>query len=165
VQSNLDAFSLTILGLGVVIAIIGAIGSDFDIGPIDVLSAGSFLVTFGATNWIIYHITDHKTMSILLSVLIAIVVTAILQFTVAPFRKAESSTALRDGDLIGSKAEVILTIPNHGTGEILISTPTGRINRPAMVYETGEIEQGEIVIVMEIKESVCYVLKREVLFP
>ena len=81
-------------------------------------------------------------------------------YILVPLRNSEASIAVSEKDLEGRKATVITPIPVKGMGEIKISSVTGIITRPASFYQPQEIEvkAGSDVLIIEIKNRVCYVV-------
>lgn len=156
-------WSLIVLGLGVFIAIISLTGIDFHIGPFEPLSVGCFFTTFGGAGWIANKIVGSGSVAFFIAVIVSVFATCFVQLAVIPLRRTEATTASEMTDVVGLAAKVILAIPKDGTGEILISTPYGRLNRMAASFEKIEIPSDQEVIIIEIKESVCYVSKKETL--
>ncbi|MFI3620698.1 hypothetical protein [Vagococcus fluvialis] len=81
-------------------------------------------------------------------------------YILVPLRNSESSISMSEKDFEGRKATVITPIPLKGMGEIKISSVTGSITRPATYYEPQEKEvaAGGEVLIIEIKERICYVV-------
>lgn len=81
-------------------------------------------------------------------------------YILIPLRNSESSISVSEKDFEGRKATVITPIPLKGMGEIKISSVTGSITRPATYYEPQEKEviAGEEVLIIEIKDRICYVV-------
>ncbi|MGY3778625.1 NfeD family protein [Isobaculum melis] len=94
---------------------------------------------------------------------IAVVIASILVFllnyyVILPMKKADATISVSEKEIEGRTATVITPIPEHGMGEIAIESVTGRMNRPATLYEPGEgIPAGAKVLIIEIKERVAYV--------
>lgn len=55
---------------------------------------------------------------------------------------------------------MVTPIPIKGMGEITISNVTGIMSRPATFYTDQEtqINKGEEVLIIEVRERVCYVV-------
>ena len=159
----MEFWSLVVLGIGALIAIISLTGIDFEFGPFDPLSIGSFCAVFGGTGWVAMKVTNNAWVSFSLAIIVAIIATAIVQLAVIPLRKAEASMASELSEMVGTPAVVILDIPADGLGEILIQTQYGRVNRMAASFERIHIPSNQKVIVVEVKETICYVVKAETL--
>ena len=67
---------------------------------------------------------------------------------------------MSEKDMEGLKGIVITPIPIKGMGEIKISSVTGSMSRPAAFYEEQEqgVAQGKEVLIIEIRDRVCYVV-------
>lgn len=65
--------------------------------------------------------------------------------------KAEHSIGHSVGDLVGKAAEVSVTIPTLGYGEIIIHTNSGISNYPAVSFEGLQIMQGQKVVIVELR--------------
>lgn len=92
---------------------------------------------------------------------ISIVIVFLMNFYIlVPLRNSESSISVSEKDFEGRKATVITPIPLKGMGEIKISSVTGSITRPAAYYEppTEEAKSGSEVLIIEIRDRVCYVV-------
>ena len=81
-------------------------------------------------------------------------------YILIPLRNSESSISVSEKDFEGRKATVITPIPLKGMGEIKISSVTGSMTRPASYYEPQETEvvAGSEVLIIEIRDRVCYVV-------
>ena len=60
-------------------------------------------------------------------------------------------------------ATVITPIPVRGMGEIQLKSVTGSLSRPAAFYVPQEVAapRGSEVLIIELKERVCYVIPYE----
>lgn len=85
-------------------------------------------------------------------------------FVIIPFRsRSENSSATSIRQLEGKEGTVSVSITADGVGEVLVYTGFTKINRMAKIYENSNepvtfIEQGTNVLVMDIKDSILYVL-------
>ena len=85
-------------------------------------------------------------------------------FVIIPFRsRSENSSATSIRQLEGKEGTVSVSITADGVGEVLVYTGFTKINRMAKIYENSSkpvtfIEQGTNVLVMDIKDSILYVL-------
>lgn len=134
---------------------------DFD-GPIDpmlIVPWLAFTSLFGIVGENFFEL--NSVMVLLIGAVISTVVVFLMNFYILiPLRSSEASIAVSEKDLEGRKATVITPIPFKGMGEIKISSVTGIMTRPASYYEPQEIEvkAGSEVLIIEIKERVCYVV-------
>lgn len=134
---------------------------DFD-GPIDpmlIVPCLAFTSLFGIIGEKFF---DFSSLVIfLLGFGISLIIVFLMNFYILiPLRNSESSISVSEKDFEGQKATVITPIPLKGMGEIKISSVTGSITRPATYYEPQEkeVKAGEDVLIIEIKERVCYVV-------
>lgn len=81
-------------------------------------------------------------------------------FVVVPLKKSESTLSSSEKTMEGQKAHVVTTIPINGMGEIQLKSVTGSVSRPAAFFEPQEVEvlQGQDVLIIEIRDRVCYVV-------
>lgn len=110
----------------------------------------------------------NSTISIGLFILILVtVVTSVVLlniFVIIPFRsRSENSSATSILQLEGKEGTVSISITADGVGEVLVYTGFTKINKMAKIYENGNepisfIEQGTNILVMEVKDSILYVL-------
>lgn len=92
--------------------------------------------------------------------IVAIVFTIIVHFAiVVRIRKMQNSVAESTQTLIGRHAEVTITIPSDGMGEVYFRG--GSIsNKPAVSYDGVEVPVGSKVVVLGIKDGfICQVSK------
>ncbi|WP_208559472.1 hypothetical protein [Marinilactibacillus kalidii] len=85
-------------------------------------------------------------------------------FVIIPFRsRSENSSATSIHQLEGKEGTVSISITADGVGEVLMYTGFTKINRMAKIYENSSepvtfIEQGTNILVMDVKDSMLYVL-------
>lgn len=107
-------------------------------------------------------VSTRLFMFIIVSVVTAVVLLNI--FVIIPFRsQAENSSATSIRQLEGKEGTVSISITADGVGEVLVYTGFTKTNRMAKIYESGAnpitfIEQGTNVLVMDVKDSILYVL-------
>jgi membrane protein implicated in regulation of membrane protease activity len=111
------------------------------------------ITAFGAMGIIFHKYTMlDVTLIAVLSVLIAIVLSALIYIVfVKNMNKAEHSIGHSVGELVGRSAEVSVTIPALGYGEIIIRTNSGIANYPAISFEGLHIAQGQRVVIVELR--------------
>lgn len=107
---------------------------------------------------------NHLLFYLLLCGGISIVLVFLLNFYILmPMKHAESTMSSSEKTLEGQVAVVITPIPVRGMGEIQLKSVTGSISRPACFYSPQEqtAERGTKVLIIEIKERICYVMPYE----
>ncbi|MGX7024197.1 hypothetical protein [Vagococcus hydrophili] len=160
----LDTIYLYVLiGCTVVSILLFIFGDIFDFdGPIDPMLIVPWLAFTSLFGIIGEKFTDVTSIIVfLLSGGLAMIIVFLMNFYIlVPLKNSEASIAVTEKDLEGRKATVITPIPLKGMGEIKISSVTGIITRPASYYEPQEVEvkAGSDVLVIEIKDRVCYVV-------
>ncbi|MET3564489.1 membrane protein implicated in regulation of membrane protease activity [Enterococcus rotai] len=150
-------------GLAVLLVIFGDI-FDFD-GPIDPMLAIPWLAFTSLFGYLGERLLGwNHLMLFLLSGAIASILVFLLNFYVLmPLKNAESTISISEKDMEGNTATVVTPIPISGMGEIQFKSVTGSISRPAAFYAPQErpIERGAQVLIIEIKDRVCYVVPYE----
>lgn len=84
-------------------------------------------------------------------------------FVIIPFRsRAENSSATSIKQLEGKEGKVSISITENGIGEVVVYTGFSKVNRMAKIYKNNDditvIPQDTNVLVMDIKDSILYVL-------
>ncbi len=84
-------------------------------------------------------------------------------YLLVPLKNSDATLSSSEKELEGRVATVVTTIPIKGMGEIALKSVTGSTNRPATFYspQEKELHSGEKVLVIEIRERVCYVIPYE----
>ncbi|SEN38631.1 NfeD family protein [Lihuaxuella thermophila] len=128
--------------------------------PITLVGA---ITVFGGTGLILDQVTLLTPTYLLIWAIIAAILSFFLlyAFYVRPMKNAENSTGFRLADLKGKTGEVTVTIPARGFGEVMILTSAGNTNQIAASAEQVEIPRGSSIIVVEIKEHILYVARKE----
>lgn len=147
-------------GMSVLLFLFGDV-FDFD-GPVDPM----LIVPWFAFTALFGYLGESLTMmnSLVIGVGAVALSTAIIFmlnfYVLVPLRHSESTLSTSEKDMEGRKAQVITPIPIKGMGEIKISNVTGTITRPASFYQPqdSEIKAGDHVLIIEIRERVCYVV-------
>ncbi|MBP1041563.1 hypothetical protein I6N95_11150 [Vagococcus sp. BWB3-3] len=146
--------------LAVLLFIFGDI-FDFD-GPIDpmlIVPWVAFTSLFGYIGEKFF--VGNSLMVFLIGAGISTLLVFLLNFyIVVPLRNSEATISTSEKDLEGRTATVVTPIPIKGMGEVQFKSVTGSITRPASFYEPQEagIANGELVLIIEIRERVCYVV-------
>lgn len=80
-----------------------------------------------------------------------------------PLKNSEATISISEKDMEGRVATVIIPIPVRGMGEIQLKSVTGSLSRPAAFYVPQEVAapRGSEVLIIELKERVCYVIPYE----
>ena len=134
---------------------------DFD-GPVDpmlIIPWLAFTSLFGIMGEKIFDMS-HLLVFLVSGGLSLIIVFLMNFYILIPLRNSESSLSVSEKDFEGRTATVITPIPVKGMGEIKLSSVTGTITRPAAFYEAQEegVKAGSEVLIIEIKDRVCYVV-------
>lgn len=150
-------------GIAVLLVIFGDV-FDFD-GPIDPMLAIPWLAFTSLCGYLGERLLGwNHLMLFLVSGAIASILVFLLNFYVLmPMKNAESTISISEKDMEGNTATVVTPIPVGGMGEIQLKSVTGSISRPAAFYAPQEqtIERGAQVLIIEIRERVCYVVPYE----
>ncbi len=140
-------------------------GTDLDAdGDLDFMSISPFtLAAFGATFGVCGLITHmwlgmEPIASILwatgLGLLIAAIAQAFFIYVLAPSRSSHYSL---QEDAVGREAEVVLTIPANGIGQISFNNVSGRVTLGARAETVGELHAGDRVIIEKVMGRVALV--------
>lgn len=146
--------------LSVVLFLIGDI-LQFD-GPIDpilIVPWIAFTSLFGYIGETLTTLGSSWVFAI--AVLLSSIIVFLLNFYILiPLKNSESTISVSEKTLEGRVATVVTPIPIKGMGEIAISNVTGIMSRPATFYTEQEtqINKGEEVLIIEVRERVCYVV-------
>nr|WP_236671930.1 hypothetical protein [Enterococcus sp. BWB1-3] len=150
-------------GIAVLLLLIGDI-FDFD-GPIDPMLLIPWIAFTSLFGYLGEYITDWNHWLILLAggAISTIIVFVLNFYLFSPMRNAESTISISERDMEGSTATVITPIPVNGMGEIQFKSVTGSLSRPAAFYtpQEKEVERGQEVLIIEVRDRVCYVVPYE----
>ncbi|WP_348920192.1 hypothetical protein [Enterococcus rotai] len=150
-------------GLAVLLVIFGDI-FDFD-GPIDPMLAIPWLAFTSLFGYLGERLLgwNHLILFLLSGAIASILVFLLNFYVLMPLKNAESTISISEKDMEGNTATVVTPIPISGMGEIQFKSVTGSISRPAAFYAPQErpIERGAQVLIIEIKDRVCYVVPYE----
>lgn len=150
-------------GLAILLFIFGDM-FDFD-GPIDPMLIVPWIAFTSLFGYIGEKMFDwHSIVVFLIGAGVSTLLVFLLNFYVLlPLRNSEATISTSEKDLEGRTATVVTPIPLKGMGEIQFKSVTGSITRPASFYEAQEkgIANGELVLIIEIRERVCYVVPYE----
>lgn len=134
---------------------------DFD-GPIDpmlLIPWLAFTSLFGYLGERLFE-WNHLLLFLASGAVASIIVFFLNFYVLMPMKNAEATISISEKDMEGNTAIVITPIPVGGMGEIQLKSVTGSMSRPAAFYAPQDqpIEQGEQVLIIEIRERVCYVV-------
>lgn len=155
-----------LIGCAVIAFLLVLFGDIFHFdGPIDpmlIIPWLAFTSLFGYLGDSFFTLS-HLTVFIISAAISAFVVFLLNFYILMPMKNAESTISISEKDMEGNIATVITPIPIKGMGEISFSSVTGSISRPATFYRPQEeqLDRGEQVLIIEIKERVCYVIPYE----
>ncbi|MGO4543738.1 protease [Paenibacillus sp. 2TAB23] len=145
------------------------LGQAFD-GALDFLSldghswlsptalVGSITV-FGGAGFMLQKYTAFGSGAIVtVAILIAIVVGMGMFFLyIKPMEQSENSIAFSRDGMSGMLGEVLVPIPAHGYGEVLVKVGAGFTNQTAASFDGVEIAGGSRIVVVEVKDSTLFV--------
>lgn len=150
-------------GLAVFLFIFGDIFS-FD-GPIDPMLIVPWFAFTALIGYLGEQLTEVNSWLILLIgfAMSTIIVFVLNFYLLVPLRNADATISISEKDMEGRTAVVTTPIPIKGMGEIKFSSVTGSLTRPASFYEVQKkpLKNGEKVLIIEIRERVCYVVPYE----
>ncbi len=154
---------LVCAGIAIILVVFGDV-FDFD-GPIDPMLIVPWLTFTSLFGFLGERLTPlHSVLILIISGVIATALVFLLNFYVLmPMKNAESTLSASEKTLEGQMAEVVTPIPVKGMGEIRLKSVTGSISRPACFYapQDAPAERGERVLIIEVKDRVCYVTPYE----
>ncbi|WEG73880.1 hypothetical protein [Vagococcus intermedius] len=132
-------------------------------GPIAPILVIPWLAFSSLGGYLGEHFSGLNSFLILfISALIATVIVFFLNFyVIVPIKNADATLSSSEKDWEGRIGQVVTPIPQKGMGEILLKNVTGATTRPAKWYEVPQknvSKQGEKVLIIEIKDRVCYVI-------
>lgn len=146
--------------LAVLLFIFGDIFS-FD-GPIDPMLLVPWIAFTALFGYLGERLTEFNSIVILaIGGGISLIVVFFLNFYVlVPLKNADATISSSEKDMEGQVAKVVTPIPISGMGEIQLQSVTGSHSRPAAFYspQDAELRNGELVLIIEIRERVCYVV-------
>ncbi len=148
----------------VAIAIIFLVG-DIEIdGFLNTTSIFAFLLIFSMSGFLFEHYTAlNALLIVILSIVVGYLFTTLANiFLFNPLKRAESSMAVSEKNLVGRTGKVLSEIPISGMGEILIEDVSGKLFKRASQSSGSEIQaiaQGEMVQIIEIINGTALVVK------
>lgn len=76
------------------------------------------------------------------------------------FRHIQTTSTVRQIELVGTEAQVTITIPVDGLGEISFTAFGKKINAPARIEEHKPIPSGSVVVIDKIVGNIYYVKEK-----
>src|SRR5699024_3750307 len=139
------------------------------LNPILILA---FITFFSASGFILEKVTTiNRPVIIAVSVLIALILDTLLNvfvldtllnvFVLVSMSTAEESLTYTEDSLRGRVGKIMVPIPEGGFGEIVIRSKSGLISKPAAHYDTGMIDAGKRVLVIDNQQGVLLVVPYE----
>lgn len=127
------------------------------LSPVLILSFITFFSVFG---YLLEKTTGFNSYTIM--VLSAAgsfaLVTLLHLFVLVPLSSAEGSLGYTEQSLEGRVGKLIISVPDNGFGEVFIESKSGMISKPAASYEGSSIDEGQEVLIIEVKNGVLYVV-------
>ena len=126
------------------------------------VTLSTFVATFGGTGIILMKLKPAWGWPVHVpgSLVAAAAVTLLVAFAFYKlFGNAESSSAPREHDLLGLEAEVTVTVPKEGAGQIRYLSHGSFFTGIARSEDKIEIRQGDKVRILRCVSGVCYVQK------
>lgn len=155
----------------VVSVLIGDVLSTALDGALDFLSAdylnptvlATFITIFGGAGIMLSRYSPLGTAAALILSIAAGAAggTLIHLFYVKPMKNSENSTGYSMSGLPGKVAEVLVPIPASGYGEVLVRSSAGNSNQIAASFERTDIQAGDRVVIVEVKDGAVYVSRFE----
>ncbi|MFC4322101.1 NfeD family protein [Litchfieldia salsa] len=123
----------------------------------------SFVTFTSASGYLFEKISTISSLIIfLISIVLSLILVTMLHvFVLVPLSSAEESLVYRDDDLKGRIGKVIISIPEEGFGEVILEGMGGNIAMSARSFEEKPIPYETKVLVIDVKDSVLYVLPHE----
>jgi len=168
---ELFGFSITSIYLGLLIICGICIFATFVISDIFSAELGvlnptvilAFLTILSASGFLMEKYASFSSVFIfILSAFIAIIIALCLHFFILiPLSNAEESLVYDDESLKGRAGKVITAIPKDGFGEVLIESHSGHISKTAAGFYNEEIPGAANIVIIEVKNSIAYVVMQE----
>ncbi|GAA4877606.1 hypothetical protein GCM10023310_66980 [Paenibacillus vulneris] len=121
----------------------------------------SGLTVWGGAGILLTKYTVWGTAAVLAgSAVCAVLLSVLIYFLyVKPMKNSENSVAFSIQDTVGKIAEVSVTIPSVGYGEVMLRMGAGNTNQIAASYEGEEIQTGTKVVTVEVKDGTLLVAR------
>ncbi|ULL15853.1 protease [Paenibacillus sp. H1-7] len=121
----------------------------------------SGITVWGGAGILLSKYTAWSAIAVLFSsVVCALLMSVLIYFLyVKPMQNSENSVAFSIHDMAGKIAEVTVTVPSVGYGEVMLRAGAGNTNQIAASYEGDEIQTGARVVVVEVKDDTLFVAR------
>lgn len=167
----MEALYLSCLAGGVLFAVVSVLFGDvvsnaldgiLDFMSVDILKpmvVASAVTVFGGAGILI---TRHTTLTVipnlLLSIIIAIIISVIVYFLyVKPMENTENSTGYSIHDLVGRIGVITIPVPIMGYGEVMVKFGAGNVLHIASSLEQNELPAGTRVVIVDEVDGVLRV--------
>ncbi|PAE19441.1 hypothetical protein CHH80_16835 [Bacillus sp. 7504-2] len=123
----------------------------------------AFITFFSASGYLFELLTSlNSIIVIIISILIALLLDTLLNiFVLIPLSSAEESLVYSTNSLRGRIGKVIIPIPEDGFGEVMLKNASGTVAKSAVSFKGESIEEGQHVLVIEVKNGVLHVVPHE----
>ena len=130
-----------------------------EIGPLNPSVVLSFFTIFSATGYILEKFLNVQSVMALVisSIFSFIAVTILYLFVFVPLKSAETSLGYSDDDLKGKVAKVIISIPEDGFGEVVLTIGGSTVSRSAQSYHNEAIAYDTEVLIIDVQKGVVSV--------
>lgn len=120
----------------------------------------AFITFFAAGGFIFEKVTSLNSFIIMfISAGISVLLDVLLNvFVLVPMKSAEQSLSYTEKSLEGRIGKIIIPIPQQGFGEVVIESSSGMISKPAASFDDVQIPEGAEVLIIEVRDSVLYVV-------
>jgi len=132
------------------------------LGWINLMTVVGGITVFGGAGLMLDRYTDLAAGAVIAIALLAAVVigAGVYFFYVRPMRSTESSTGYSIEEMPGKLAEVLVSIPADGYGEVMLRMgAAGVTNRTAASFDGVPVEAGAQVVIVEVRDGTLYVSK------
>lgn len=132
----------------------------FTVSPLKPIIITAFVIVFGGIGTICIMNKLNSILSSIIATSSGLLVSFIIyRFVVIPLYRAQNTSAISQSELIGSTGKLILAIKGNYYGTIRYTRLGNTYTSPAKSINGEDIEKGEAVIIMEIKNNIYYVKK------
>ena len=130
------------------------------LNPVLVLSF--FTILCGIGYLFVTFTSLSPILATLFSAIISFIIVAFIHiFILVPVSTAQESLTITEEDLKGRLGKVIITVPEDGFGEVLITSNSGSFAKPAVSFDKEAIPAEAEVLIIDVKNGVLYVSSYE----